>query len=255
LSLVVYSKELVGTQTRSRALLRLGAPSRVVAISRRTGDNLTALGVHRSRIRVVSPTIAPPWRAEAPTVRTSGRGLHVVCVSRLVEGYKNFEVLIRAAAVLAESGAVEQLTLVGGGPRLAALERKVAALHAQQVVHLTGEVTDAELRDILLTAHVGVLPSRDTPGEGFEGFGLVVHELAAAGMPVLVGRAGGAVDAIDESWGILLDPDDLRAWVVTLDELAQNEPRRAAMSAAAVRWAESLDPHEAPAAMLEALMP
>jgi glycosyltransferase involved in cell wall biosynthesis len=161
----------------------------------------------------------------------------------LVEGHKNFELLIRLCAVLHPLGIVERLTIIGGGPRLGALRSKVAALGLSEVVKLPGHLPPLEVGSILGLSHVGLLASRDSMAERvFEGFGLVVHELAGAGLPVLAGAAGGTTEALHEPWGRKLDPDDLWSWVEAIEQLYADENQRRQMGAAALAWARSIDP-------------
>jgi phosphatidylinositol alpha-1,6-mannosyltransferase len=89
---------------------------------------------------------------------------------------------------------------------------------------------------------------------GFEGFGLAVHELAAAGLPVLVGAAAGAKEASHDPWARQLDPDDLWAWVEAVEELYANEEQRLAMGAAALSWAMAIDPLVSAKRFTEALL-
>jgi phosphatidylinositol alpha-1,6-mannosyltransferase len=111
------------------------------------------------------------------------------------------------------------------------------------VVHLPGHLPETEVRAQLATAHVGLFASRSSLAEGgFEGFGLAVHELAAAGLPVLVGAAAGATEASHDPWAAELDPDDLWAWVEAIEALHANETRRREMAAAALSWANAIDP-------------
>jgi phosphatidylinositol alpha-1,6-mannosyltransferase len=161
----------------------------------------------------------------------------------LREGYKNLELLIRLCAVLHPIGLVERLTIIGGGPRLGALREKAAALGLKDVVHLPGHLLEDDVRAVLATSHVGLFASRDSMAEGgFEGFGLAVHELGAAGLPVLVGTSAGAAEAAHNPWARLLDPDDLWEWVEAVDELYSKEDQRLAMGAAALAWATEIDP-------------
>jgi glycosyltransferase involved in cell wall biosynthesis len=173
----------------------------------------------------------------------------------LSEGYKNLEVLIRLSAVLHPRGVVERLTIVGGGPRLVALRHKVAALGLTAVVDLPGYLPENEVRDLLVTCHVGLFASRNSLAEGgFEGFGLAVHELAAIGLPVLVGAAGGAVEAAHDPWAWKLDPDDLWAWVQAVEELYAHEDQRLAMGEAALAWARDIAPLDSARTFTRALM-
>jgi phosphatidylinositol alpha-1,6-mannosyltransferase len=138
---------------------------------------------------------------------------------------------------------VERLTIVGGGPRLDALRHKVAALGLTDVVNLPGYLPENEVRGLLASSHVGLFASRNSMAEGgFEGFGLAVQELAAAGLPVLVGAAGGAGEAAQDPWARRLDPDNLWAWVTAIEDLYANEEDRLAMGVAALTWAQAIDP-------------
>jgi glycosyltransferase involved in cell wall biosynthesis len=171
--------------------------------------------------------------------------LRLVTLSRLSEGYKNLELLLRLVAVLRPLGVVDRLTIVGGGPRQRALQEKAAALGVDDVVDLPGHLADEEIGSLLGACDVGLFASRDSIAEhGFEGFGLVVHELAAAGLPVLVGAAAGALDAAVSPWARLLDPDDLWSWVEAVEELHANEALRLAMGEAALDWVLATDPIE-----------
>ena len=71
---------------------------------------------------------------------------------------------------------------------------------------------------------------------------MVVHELAGAGLPVLVGASGGTPDACPGEWSILLDPDDLDVWVDRIQRLADDEDERLRLARAAHAWSQAVDP-------------
>lgn len=253
---LAYGMELAARRPAHHAALRaLRGSDRVVAISRHTAQCVLSLGVPEDRVRVVLPRFRPKWTGMfPPRLRTSNTGLRIVAVTRLSEGYKNIELLLRATRVLGAAGVIERTTVVGGGSRLGALRRNATAFGVGDRFELAGHVDDEQLGAILGSAHVGLFPSRDSIAErGFEGFGLAVVEMAAAGVPVLVGDAAGAVDAADPEWSMLLDADDLRAWVQALEALATDEPRRMAMAEAAFAWAKALDSRATARQILEAL--
>ncbi len=165
----------------------------------------------------------------------------MVTVTRLAEGYKNLEVVLRAVAVLVADGTVEHLTIVGDGPRRAALQTRIDQLGLGHRVTLAGRLDDDEMSDVLAASDVGVFASRNSPAEGgFEGFGIVIHELAAAGLPVVVANAAGATDAAHPEWANLVEPDDVRAWVEAIDGLAHNIEHRLAQAAAAAEFGRTL---------------
>ncbi len=255
---IAYGMELVPRRALHRAVLTtLRLSNQVVAISRHTGQVVRALGVTAERMRVVNPVLEPPFQRDGkPIGRPTGEGLRLVAVSRLAEGYKNMELMLRMVSVLATSGVVSRLTIIGDGPRMGALERKASSLGIQELVHFAGQVDDGDMVELLLDADLGLFPSRDSLAEGaFEGFGLVIQEMASAGLPVLVGRAAGALDAAEPEWSVLLDPDDLRAWTRAVESLARDEATRLRMAQSTVDWAHALDHRKVARQFLEALAP
>jgi glycosyltransferase involved in cell wall biosynthesis len=80
--------------------------------------------------------------------------------------------------------------------------------------------------ELLGRAHIVALPSR------WEAFGLVAVEAMAASRAVLASRVDGLPEVVGEA-GLLLPPDDVRAWRQALAGLAADPQRRAALGQAA----------------------
>ncbi|MCB0989883.1 MAG: glycosyltransferase family 4 protein [Acidimicrobiales bacterium] len=254
-STLCYGRELVPANLAHRlALSTLRLDHKVVTISRHSQDVVRGLGVKPQHSAWVGCELKPRFtRPGDPSPRTQA-GLHAVAVTRLCEGYKNLEVTLRAVALLVADGTVEHYTIVGDGPRRASLQRRIDRLGLGEHVTLAGRLDDRQLGDLLQTAHVGLFPSRVSRAEGgFEGFGIVVQEFAAAGLPVIVGDVGGAGDAARTEWAKLVQPDDLAAWVDALDELARDEPLRMSMAQAAHRFGQTLDTATTARSFLDAL--
>jgi glycosyltransferase involved in cell wall biosynthesis len=225
-STIAYRRELVPYRPHQRiALSSLSRDRRVVTISEHSEALLERLGVEPNRRLWIAPELKPQFATvDSPKGRPPGTPLRLVTMTRLAEGYKNLEVLLRAARVLADAEVIDRLTIVGDGPRRAALKARVAQLELSDVVDPPGRLDDDELAAVLTKAHVGVFASRDAVAEGgFEGFGIVVQELAAAGLPVIVGDAAGAHNAAHSPWATLVDPDDTSAWVRAVEELVQSK--------------------------------
>lgn len=241
-----FGRELVPRGAKHRlALAPLAAIGSVVAISDHSAALAVRAGARHSRVSVVRPRLRPPWLASAAPRRPPASGLRLVTLGRLSEGYKNLELLLRLVAVLRPLGVVDRLTIIGDGPRRRSLQERAVALGVGDIVDLAGHLADEEIGRLLGNCDVGLFASRDSVAErGFEGFGLVVHELAAAGLPVLVGAAAGAVDAAVAPWARLLDPNDLWCWVEAIEELYADEAARLAMGEAALDWVLAADPFE-----------
>ena len=133
----------------------------------------------------------------------------ILCVSRFVPR-KGQDVLARTfpAVRAAVPGAV--LVLAGAGPfrgRVEALARRAAVADA---VRFPGEVSDDELPALFAASDVFAMPCRSRwGGLEVEGFGIVFMEAAAAGVPVVAGRSGGAAEAVVHGeTGLVVDGSD-----------------------------------------------
>ncbi len=162
-------------------------------------------------------------RPEAPTV---------VSVSRLVPR-KGMDTLVRAAALLAARGRDLQVVIAGDGRDRGRLRSLAARTGAP--VRLVGRLGDDDVAALLGCADVFAMLCR-TRWRGLEqeGFGIVYLEAAAAGVPQVAGRSGGAHEAVaDGETGLVLDPATPGAAAEAIGALLDDGERRTAMGAAA----------------------
>ena len=160
---------------------------------------------------------------EAPTV---------VSVSRLVPR-KGMDTLVRAAALLTARGHDLQVVIVGDGRDRGRLRRLAARTGAP--VRLLGRLGDDDVAALLGCADVFAMLCR-TRWRGLEqeGFGIVYLEAAAAGVPQIAGRSGGAHEAVaDGETGMVLDPATPGAAAEAIGALLDDGERRTEMGAAA----------------------
>jgi len=93
--------------------------------------------------------------------------------------------------------------VVGDGDDRQRLEELAQAIGVGHSIKFAGQVSHHELPDYFRLADVFVMPSTG------EGFGIVLLEAAASGLPVIGGNRDGSVDALAEgAIGTLVDPDD-----------------------------------------------
>jgi glycosyltransferase involved in cell wall biosynthesis len=93
--------------------------------------------------------------------------------------------------------------IVGEGDDRSRLERKARELKGVARVVFTGYVSEEEKRDLYSLADVYVMPSRG------EGFGIVLLEAMASGVPAIGSSQDGSREALlDGKLGLLVDPDD-----------------------------------------------
>ncbi len=180
-----------------RALKRLvaasvGAADRVYAVGRKGVEAYVALGVDPSK--TASLTYAKDlseYRACNSDARRDGTGRRVVCTARLVRS-KRLDLLLDAFAELAGRFPDWQLVLIGDGPCRERLQRRVPdALRDRVVWHGYGGKAD-QCR-IYATSDVFVLPS------DADGWGMVVLEAMAAGLPVI------ATEGVVAAWDLIED--------------------------------------------------
>jgi phosphatidyl-myo-inositol dimannoside synthase len=163
----------------------------------------------------------------------------VLGISRLVPR-KGFDVLLRAAGVLAATRDDFVVAIAGGGRDRSRLER--VAREASAPARFLGRVDDDALPALYASGDVfGMLCRNRWAGLEQEGFGIVFLEAAAAGVAAIAGASGGAAEAVDRGVsGIVVDrPDDVDAVARALASLLDDDGLRARMGEAARRRAVS----------------
>ena len=192
------SRESAGSLERSeRTSLRLAR--HVVVTSEATADALARYEVERSRISVIVP-----GTDEAPLAPGSGADtLQLLCVATLTPR-KGYDLLIEALAAL--KSLPWQLTCVGSLTRsidtVAALREQISGAALDDRVALAGELTGDALEVVFQSADLFVLPTRH------EGYGMVIAEALARGVPVISTRTGAIPELLGLDAGLLVPPDD-----------------------------------------------
>ena len=153
--------------------------------------------------------------------------LLLATVSRLVPR-KGMETLIRAgAAVAARRGTSDtnlKIVIGGSGRQADALRQLASQLGAP--VELPGRLSDQDVVDLYGAADMmAMLCNARWGGLEQEGFGIVFLEAAAAGIPQIAGRSGGAHEAVvhGETGLIVDDPQDVDAAAAAILSL-MNDP-------------------------------
>ena len=142
----------------------------------------------------------------APTERGSpARGLTLVAVQRMTRRKRPLPLLatLQHVRALVPSDVRLRAVLVGEGPHLAALRRRIAAVGMCSWVETPGSLDHTQLRSLYRTADIFVAPAT------MESFGIAALEARSSGLAV-VGRAGtGLADFISDGVEGLLAHDDL----------------------------------------------
>jgi glycosyltransferase involved in cell wall biosynthesis len=176
---------------------------RVVVTSHFTQRRLARYGVGANRIRVVPPGVDPAPLAE----RNLERDLVLLCPGSLIprKGHRD---LFRA---LAELKALRWRLVCAGKSDLdrecaGDLFGLAAELGIADRIDFCGEVGESEMSRLYAEADLLVLASH------YEGYGMVVSEAIARGLPVVTTTGGALAETLPEGAGLACDPGDIRAF-------------------------------------------
>jgi len=177
----------------------LSACSGVLVTSDFTAGRVRELGVPGSRVRVAPPGTDPARPATGPGPDAPPRLLCVAAVS----ARKGHDVLVRALAKVRDlrwsctcAGSVDR------DPEFLA-----------QRIELVGELGDDALDDLYRSSSLFVLPSH------YEGYGMVLTEALARGLPVVSTTGGAIPGTVPGDAGVLVPPGDPPALAAALQEL------------------------------------
>ncbi|MCZ6688654.1 MAG: glycosyltransferase [Planctomycetota bacterium] len=158
---------------------------------------------------VAIPAGGPSQRPEKGN--GNGEGPTVGCVANF-NPRKDHESLIEAFRMVSDDIPAARLILVGSGPLEAELRERVANAGLREKVQFLGTRTDVP--SLLPGFDLLVLPSLT------EGFGRVLIEAMAAGVPVIASAVGGVPEVVSDGWSGLLvrprSPDDLHGAILRL---------------------------------------
>lgn len=134
------------------------------------------------------------------------------------ERYKGFDEILEILPHLPDD--VVYL-IAGGGSDMQRLQRKAIALGVGNRVRFTGLFAEEEKADLYNLADVYAMPSRG------EGFGFVILEAMASGVPVMVSKHDGGREAVlNGKLGTLIDPSnpaEIRAAIADALELHERK--------------------------------
>ena len=224
-----------------QTLIEMSRDRRVhfVAVSRSIRDRAIELGIAEDKVSVLHIGIDIEAFIPGP-VPLSMRPSRILFVGRLVEK-KGCDVLIRAVHRLMPMVPDVEVVIVGDGPLRGELARLAAKLSVP--VYFAGSMARDEVKQQLDRARVFCLPSIVAENGDAEGFGLVLLEAQACGVPVVTSAQGGASEGVIEGvTGLSFPEKDVATLAKHLIRLLTDDQCIARMSDAAPRFvAEHFD--------------
>jgi len=229
----------IGPLRRLAVRWAYGQADAVVALSHGVGRELIEdYGLDPGRVVTIhNPVDIGAWRRRAQAAQqapwgTFGAGAPVlVAVGRLIR-QKGFDLLLRALAKCRGGGFKARLVIVGEGPERATLEALAHELAVAERVLFAGFIADPA--SYYAHGDVFVLPSR------WEGFGHVIVEAMACGLPVIAFDCPyGPADILGSGeGGVLVRPEDVDSLAAAIDRLLDVPAERARLAAGAQSVAE-----------------
>jgi len=227
----VLSRRVDSAERSVFSRLKYAQYQRIIAISSCIRDQLAALSVPASKLRLVRSAVTAENVAERVSDRAfvaefglSRQAFPMAVVAQLIprKGHRVFlEVLARLRDEHPEIVAV----LFGIGPLKVKIATEVRALGLEEQVRFAGYRPD-------LNRFIGHFKLLVHPAER-EGLGVSVLEAQAAGVPVVGFRASGLVEAVaDGKTGLLVSPGDVSALTAAIRRLIEDEEQRARYAAA-----------------------
>ncbi len=213
--------------TRSEATA-LGFTKHAIATSKFTRRRLIELGISPEKISIVEPGVAP-----APLVArrdSNGRepALQMLCPASYI-ARKGHGDLLSALSRLVDLP--WHMICVGNSKLDARCYAKVCALREElglaERVELLEEVGDRELERLYAASDLIVLASY------YEGFGMVVTEAIARGLPIVTTTGGALAETLPEGAGLASPPGDIGALAKNLRRILQDKNLLAQLSQSA----------------------
>ena len=200
----------------------------ILVANQRTKESLPT-GIAGKIIEVVENGVdLSVWQTDfSPAAKTISESVKFVFVGRLVN-WKAVDLLLKAFKYLSAQMPVE-LEIIGDGEQRSDLETLAQELNLTSV-NFTGFLAQSECAQRLQSADVMVLPSL------YECGGAVVLEAMTMGIPVIATNWGGPTDYLDDSCGILVEPQSPDLFVLNLAnamlELAESPTLRQSLGQA-----------------------
>lgn len=191
---------------------------------------VSAYGVSPERITIARPGTDRPKVTGQPDA-----GPPLILSVGILHPRKGHDILLQALARLTHRN--WRAVIVGAAWDVSHAD-ELAALHARlglgDRVHLAGNVSGDALAGLYARATLFALATR------YEGYGIVLDEAQACGLPIVSCRTGAVPDTVPDGAGVLVPPDDVAAFAKALDRVLTDTDFRASMARASARSGATL---------------
>ena len=230
------------TEAQSQCLVRLeraalAHAAHIVVTSAPTRDTLVSdFCVPAARLTVAEPGTDPAARAKGSGAMGSEASAPVLLSVGSIVPRKAFNVLVDALTGLERLS--WRLRIVGSLERApetaAALRAQIAASRVADRIEIAGEMGPDELDQAYAGADIFVLSSL------YEGYGMVLAEAMARGLPVICTTGGAAAKTVPDNAGLKVAPGDVMALRDALSSVLGDSALRKSLADAAWQAGQNL---------------
>lgn len=194
--------------------------NRISAISNSVAKEVLERGFPKERLKVIYNGVDDSkfYKAEFDGHKDCKK---IICVARLQPEVKGQDILLKALAILRESGLKFECEIVGGAPNnhpeyLEYIEGMIDDLHLRGCVSLLGARND--IPSLLAGADYFVLPSRN------EGFGIALIEAMLSKVLVIATENDGPKEIVkNNEYGYLFPVDDYKMLAEILKKVYESD--------------------------------
>ncbi|GAB3879341.1 glycosyltransferase family 4 protein [Terrabacter terrigena] len=248
-SVTAHAKDIYHHDNAPHLARRLSGVDTVVTVSGHNVAHLESVvreGGVRASVRHVPNGVGLGPVADPAT------GTSLLCVARLVPK-KGVDLIVRAAALLADDHPDLVVDIIGDGPLRPELTSLANSLGLADRVRFHGAATADEVQAALAGCRAFVLPCRIDADGDRDGMPTVLVEALARAVPVVSTDVVGIGElVVDGATGLLVPPDDVDALATALDRLLRDPALATSLGLAGRRLvAQRYSPADATAALLD----
>ena len=198
-------------------------------VSRATGEELVARGLPPGRVRVVPNAVDLDRFEGVAASRAAAAGLSIAGSPPLPDGAFLLVTVGRQVRRKGFAWFIENVMpklpervhfwLAGDGPERENIQAAIARAGLQRRVRCLGKISEMDLVELYRRGQLFVMPNIVVPGD-MEGFGIVMLEAGACGLPTLAADLEGIRDVIDEGVnGWFASTEDANAFAARIESL------------------------------------
>jgi phosphatidyl-myo-inositol dimannoside synthase len=193
-----------------------------------TASLLENAGIYRETITIPPRIETSSFHSENSLRKLSPDSIiTMLSIGRLVP-HKGHLVLLQALSRL-PSKLQWRCCIAGSGPQEKSLRSAVTDLSLTGRVQIDVSCTDSRIKELYAASDIFILPSLTTT-KGTEGFGIVLLEAMAAGIPVIASATGGIPEVLDNGkCGLLVPAGDPQAITDAVLRIVSDSVLRAAL--------------------------